>query len=205
MRAIVLQVLLLMVTALPAAAQLGKQVVVEEGTPEDAELTAIQNAKGPQQKLALLDKFAAAHPTGDMALMADNLYVSIYSGQQDYAKAYEYGDKALALDPNNINVAVALVRDAQLQGNTAKMVYYGVRVGGMVARYEAEPAPAGTSPDVWAEEQKQALASAGPLVNWVAQSVYAAIAAQGASAAKTNELTEMAKAFPNSTYAPRSK
>jgi tetratricopeptide (TPR) repeat protein len=205
MRAIVLQVILVMVTALPAAAQLGKQVVVEEGTPEDAEVKAIQNAKSPQQKLALLDKFAAAHPTGDMALMADDLYVSIYSGQQEYAKAYEYGDKALALDPNNLSVAVDLVRDAQLQGNTAKMVSYGVRVGGMVARYEAEPPPAGTSPDVWAQEQKQAVASAQPLLNWVAQSVYTAIATQSESAAKSNELTQMAKAFPNSTYAPRSK
>lgn len=205
MRGIVLQVSLLLLTALPLAAQIGKQVAVEEGTPEDTQLTAIQNAKTPQMKLALLDKFAAAHPTGDMALMADNLFVSIYSTEENYAKAYAYGEKALAVDPDDLEVGVELVRDAQLQSSTAKMVTYGVRVGQMIVRYKAQPPPAGTAPDAWAQEQQQTLASVAPQVNWVAQSVYSAIAVQGESAAKTNELAEMAKAFPNSSYAPRSR
>lgn len=198
---ILMGIFMLLATALPAAAQFGKQIAVQVGTPEDRAITAIQTASDPHQKLVLLNKFAAAHPTGDMALMADNLYVSIYSSLQNYANAYKYGDKALALDPTDLNVAVELVRDAQLQNNTAKMVAYGVRVGQMVAAYKAEPPPAGVSADQWTQQQQQALAAVQPDVSWVQSAVYAAISAQPASSAKTAMMNQLAKAFPNSSHA----
>lgn len=205
MRRLMWGVVLLATAALPAAAQFGKQITVQVGTPEDKAVTAIQAATSPSQKLALLAKFAAAHPTGDMALMADNLYVSVYSSMKNYRKAYQYGDKALALDPTNLDVAIQLVRDAQLQNNTRRMVSYAVRVGEMVNKYKAQPAPAGMSASQWALQQKQTLAGVQPDVKWVVSSVYAAISSEGSSSTKTAQLNAMAKAFPQSGHAPGRK
>src|SRR5580658_6074901 len=83
-----------------AAAQMGKSVSVAAGTPEDKELNEINSATDPAQKIALLDKFSAAHPTGDLALMADQIYLNAYLEQKNYDKAVEYGEKALAIDPD---------------------------------------------------------------------------------------------------------
>jgi tetratricopeptide (TPR) repeat protein len=203
MRILTMGIILLLGMASTAAAQFGKQVAVQVGTPEDNALTAIQAATNPHQKLALLNKFAATHPTGDMALMANNLYVSIYSSLKEYTKAYEYGDKALALDPNNLNVAVELIRDAQLQGSTSKMVHYGVKVGQMVSKYKAKPAPAGMSANEWTAQQKQTLDSAQPDVDWVVQSVYTAISNEGSSSTQKAHMAQMAKVFPNFPHAPQ--
>ena len=200
MRGLTLGIILLAMTALPAIAQISKQVEVQVGSAQDKAITAIQSAPNSRQKLALLNKFAAAYPTGDMALMADNLYVSVYSSLRDYPKAYAFGNRALVLDPNDLNVAVALIRDAQLQSDTARMVSYGVRVGQMVARYKAQPAPAGMSASEWAQEEKQNLAVVQPQIQWVISSVYAAISAEQPSSAKTSMLNQMAKAFPGSSH-----
>jgi tetratricopeptide (TPR) repeat protein len=200
MRRFGLLIIFLMVAASPAAAQLGRRVSVQAGTPEDKELTAITNATAPQQKLALLDKFAAEHPSGDMALMADQLYVSVYASLKNYPKVYEYGEKALAIDPNNLEIGVQLVRAAQLQNNAAKMFTYGLQVGQMVTRYKAEPPPAGTPADEWAAEKQQNLAAAQPNIDWVAGVLYSAAAAQPSAAQRAAYLDRFMNAFPDSSY-----
>ncbi|MDE3135212.1 MAG: tetratricopeptide repeat protein [Acidobacteriota bacterium] len=196
MRRLGLVIILLLMAAAPAAAQLGTQVAVQAGTPEDKALTAINQASTPQQKLALLDKFAAEHPSGEMALMADQLYVSIYLSLKNYPKVYEYGDKALAIDPNNLQVGVDLVRAAQLQNSTTKIFNYGTKVGEMVNRYKAQPPPTGVPADQWAAEKQQNLDAAAPQINWVAGVMYSAVATERTEAS----LNRFMDAFPDSTY-----
>lgn len=200
MRRIVLGIIFMTVTALPAAAQLGRRISVQAGTPEDQALTAITQATSPQQKLALLDKFAAKHPTGDMALMADRLYVSVYSSLKNYPKVYEYGQKALAIDPNNLEVGVELVRAAQLQNDIGKMFTYGAEVGKMVQRYKAEPPPANFPADEWTAQKQQALASAEPDIHWVAGTLYQVAVSQRLASRRAEYLNRFMDAFPNSSY-----
>jgi tetratricopeptide (TPR) repeat protein len=195
MRRLLVGISLLVTAAVPAAAQMGKQIVLQVGSPQDKAVTAIQSTADLHQRLALLNKFAATYPTGDMSLMADNLYVSVYSSLKDYAQAYSYGDKALSLDPNDLNVAVQLIRDAQLQSNTARMVSYAVRVGQMIARYKSQPAPAGMPASQWSQQQQQTLASIQPQISWVISATNYAISTESAST-KSAMLAAMAKAFP---------
>jgi tetratricopeptide (TPR) repeat protein len=196
MRRLGLVIILLLMAAAPAAAQLGTQVAVQAGTPEDKALTAINQASTPQQKLALIDKFAAEHPSGEMALMADQLYVSVYLSLKNYPKVYEYGEKALAIDPNNLQVGVDLVRAAQLQNSTTRIFNYCEKVGGMVKRYKAQPPPANTPADQWAAEKQQNLAAAQPQIDWVAGVMYSAVAAERTEAS----LDRFMDAFPDSSY-----
>ena len=194
MRRLGLVIIFLITAALPAAAQLGKRISVQAGTPEDKELTAINAAATAQQKLALLDKFSAEHPSGDMALMACRLYVDVYSSLKNYAKVYEYGDKALAIDPNDLQVGVQLVRAAQLQPNNAKLFTYGLEVGKMATRYKALPPPAGFPADEWEAQKKQALTTAQPSIHWVAGALYHA-ATTAAPATRAADITQHLLAF----------
>src|SRR5579863_9241195 len=91
-----------------ATAQIGKSVSVAAGTPEDKALTDIYAAADGPDKIALLDKFMADFGKGDMELLGDQLYVQSYLAQKNYANVYEYGDKVLALDPDNFSTAVIM-------------------------------------------------------------------------------------------------
>src|SRR5580700_10571105 len=132
-----------------AAAQIGKSVSVAAGTPEDKALTDIYAAPDGPDKIALLDKFMADYGKGDMELLGDQLYVQTYLAQKNYAKVYEYGDKVLALDPDNFSTAVIMVHAAEEQGDSAKLFDAGQKVAAIVTRYKSAPPPEGTAADAW--------------------------------------------------------
>jgi hypothetical protein len=101
----------LLVAAIPATGQIGKSVPVPAGSDADHALTEINATTDPTQKLALIDKFAGT-AQGDMAIVVDDTYVNYYLTAKNYDKAFEYGDKLFALDPDNFANAVNMVRAA---------------------------------------------------------------------------------------------
>lgn len=201
MRRFLLTAIFLMTAALPAAAQLSKRISVRAGTPEDQAIAAISKATSAKQKLALLDKFAAAHPSGDMALMADRMYVDTYMSLKNYPKVYEYGAKALAIDSNDLQVAVSCIRAAQLQNNTAKLFQFGLQVGRMTARYQAAPPPAGYPADEWEAQKQQALTAAKPSIDWAAGVLYHAATTTRPASRRAAYLEKFIDAYSGSSYA----
>src|ERR1700720_2469597 len=156
-----------LVFATTASGQIGKSVSVAAGTPEDKDLAAIYAAPDGPDKIALLDKFMADHGTGDLALLSDQLYAQTYLAQKHYAKVYEYGDKALSLDPDDFSALILMMHAADEQGDAQKMYALGEKVGPLLARYQASPAPAGTGEDQWAAQKAQNLKDAQADVNYV--------------------------------------
>ena len=126
----------LLFAAMPAAAQIGKYVPVPAGSDADHALTEINATTDPAQKLALIDKFAAS-AQGDMAIVVDDTYVNYYLAAKNYDKAFEYGDKLFALDPDNFANAVNMVRAAQEKGDTDKLFSYGAKAADILKRYKA--------------------------------------------------------------------
>ena len=105
---------------LPAYAQIGKYVPIPAGSDADHALAEINATSDPAQKLALIDKFAANLAQGDMAILADDLYVNYYIAAKNYDKAFEYGDKLFVLDPDSFSNGVNMVHAAQEKGDTDK-------------------------------------------------------------------------------------
>src|SRR6266852_3153103 len=121
--------------------QIGKFVPIQAGT-EAA------------QKLALIEKFAAGPGSeGDYPLVADGLFVDYYIGQKNYDKAFEYGDKLFALDPDNFQNALNMIRAASEKGDSERLISYGEKAQGILKRYKEAPAPAGMDAAAW-EDQK---------------------------------------------------
>jgi tetratricopeptide (TPR) repeat protein len=188
--------------ATSAAAQIGKSTSVAAGTPEDKALAEIYAAPDGPDKVALLDKFMADYGKGDLELLGDQLYVQTYLTQKNYAKVYEYGEKALALDPDNFSAAVSMVHAADEQGDTTKLFDEGEKVSAIVARYKASPAPEGTPPDQWTGQKAETLKGVQGDTGYVEYALANAAFKTADSAARAAFFERFMADFPDSSYAP---
>ncbi len=200
-RSLVLGLAVLLVLVAPAHAQMGKRVSIAAGTPEDKALTEIGAATDPAQKLALLDKFLAEYGKGDMIVVAYELYIAHYMGAKDFAKASEYAEKLLEVDPGNFEAGVNLVRAAQGIGDVAKLFTAGERVSGIVAHYKEQPAPEGSDAKAWEESRTKTLAEAQDNINYVQYTLFNAAYQAREALSRADLLERFLGAFPDSPYA----
>jgi tetratricopeptide (TPR) repeat protein len=136
-----------------------------------------------------------------MALVADDLYVNYYLSQKNYDKAFEYGDKLFALDPDNFNNAVNMVRAASEKGDVDKLLAYGEQAGAILQRYKASAPPAGVAADAWQAQKEQTLESNRDNITYVADTVYDGIYRTPDPAQRAARLMSFAQSFPDSPYA----
>ena len=190
----------LMVAAGSATAQIGKTVSVAAGTPEDKALTDIYAATDGPDKIALLDKFMADYGKGDMELLGDQLYVQSYLAQKDYGKVYEFGDKVLALDPDNFSTAVIMVHAAEEQGDSKRLFDACQKVAAIVKRYKSAAPPEGTPADAWNAQRDAVLKTVEGDVGYVQYALLNAAYKTTDATARAALLEGYAATFPDSTY-----
>jgi tetratricopeptide (TPR) repeat protein len=176
-------------------AQLGRNVVIPAGTEVDHQMTAI-NAADPSQKLALIDQFAQAHNEPDYQLLADEQYISYYLNAKQYDKAFEYGDKLFAIDPDNYGNAVNMIRAANEKGDTEKLFVYGEKACAIIQRYKASPAPEGTNADTWTRGKAEKLASIKENQDYILQSLLSSAYNVKDTGQKAAYFERLAKAAP---------
>ena len=189
----------------PAAAQIGKTIAVPAGSEQDRALTPIYAAPDNADKIAMIDKFMASYGKGDFELLGDQLYIQTYLAMKDYPKVFEYGDKILALDPDDLPAAVSMVRAAEATGDTERLFGTGEKVSKMIARYKAQPAPAGTPADQWAQMREDGLKKSGADISYVQYAMIQAAYKATDPAAKAALFARYTAAFPDSSYSQNAR
>jgi tetratricopeptide (TPR) repeat protein len=182
------------------AQQIGKFVPIAANSDADRALNEINAATDPAQKLALIDKFAAI-AQGDMAIVVDDQYVNYYIGAKNYDKAFEYGDKLFALDPDNLQNAVNMVRAAQGKGDSDKLLAYGEKTAQVLQRYQEKPAPEGMKQESWDTLKAQTLRDVHESVAYVEQLVFDGAYRASNPAKRAGLLVRFVQLFPDSPYA----
>ncbi|MFI5097748.1 MAG: tetratricopeptide repeat protein [Candidatus Acidiferrales bacterium] len=195
--------LLLGILAPASMAQLGKTVLIPAGSDEDHQLTAINAASDPGEKLKLIDEFSKGHPDDDFQIIADEQYVNYYINAKQYDKAFEYGDKLWARDPENYANGVNMVRAANEMGDPERLFSYGEKTAGILQRYKASPAPEGTPAQNWDEQKVRKLEQAKENQDYVEQSLLSAAYQPKEPAKRADLLARFAKTFPDSPNAQR--
>ena len=184
--------------AVPLRAQLGKSVIISAGSEVDHQLNDINAATDPAAKLKLIDAFSAAHPEADLQILADELYVNYYLNAKQYDKAFEYGDKLFALDPDNFSNAVNMVRAANEKGDTDHLFAAGEKAAGILQRFKAQPPSAGTSQEAWKVQQQRQLETIKDNQDYIEQSLMNVAYQQKDPAKKAALLVRYANLFPDS-------
>jgi len=197
-----LGILLLYSVTSASAQQIGKFVPIQAGSEVDHALTEINAATDPAQKLALIDKFAGGPgKEGDYPLVADGLYVDYYLAQKTYDKAFEYGDKLFALDPDNFQNAMNMIRAASEKGDADRLISYGEKTQGILKRYKDAAAPGGADASQWEQQKTQTLESNKDAIAYIQQAVFSGAYQAKDAAKRAALLTRFAQIFPDSPYA----
>ena len=182
--------------------QIGKYVPIQAGSEADHALTEISKTSDPAQKLTLIDKFAeGAGKDGDYPLVVDGLYVDYYIGQKNYDKAFEYGDKLFALDPDSFSNAMNMVRAASEKGDADRLISYAEKAQGILTRYKAAPAPAGMDAAQWDQQKTQTLEANKDGITYMQQAVFSGAYQSKDAAKRAALLAKFAQIFPDSPYA----
>lgn len=190
--------LLFLAMVAPACnAQLGKNIMIPAGSEVDRQISEI-NAAEPSQKLQLIDQFSKAHPDGDYQILADEQFVNYYINAKQYDKAFEYGDKLFALDPDNLQNALNMIRAANEKGDIDKLFVYGEKATSIVSAYQKSPAPAGTDAETWARTKADKLDAQKANLDYVHQSLVSAAYNIKDPAKKASYFERIAKMYEGS-------
>jgi len=194
-------VLLVFVLPSLALAQLDR-IVIPAGTPEDQALQEISKEPDAQKKLTMYQDFVQKFSSNPAAVAFGNWQISqAYQTTGDLPKALEYGDKALAGSPNNMDIIVSQAGIAQQLKNDAKIMNYAEKGGQVYEGIAKQPKPDGTSDQDFATKvaaDQDAAKTGHAFLEGVG---FNAIADEKDAKTRMSYIERFTAAFPNSQYA----
>jgi tetratricopeptide (TPR) repeat protein len=164
-------------------------------------LQEISKEADAQKKLPLYQDFIQKFASNPAAVAFGNWQVSqYYQTAGDLPKALEFGDKALAGSPHNLDILVSQAGIAQQMKDDAKIMDYAEKGGLAYESIAKEPKPEGMSDQDFAARvasDKDAAKSGHDFLEGVA---FNAIADEKDAKARMSDIERFSAAFPNSQY-----
>jgi hypothetical protein len=123
---------------------------LKAGSPEEAAYEKIEAEKNSDAKLALVLDFEKNFATVNQKVMANIFLMAmdIYAEKDNKSKTAEYGDKAIAKDPENVSALLRVSRNYSTERtNLPKAVEYAEKAKGIIATMRKDPVPLGQTED----------------------------------------------------------
>lgn len=191
---------LLLLTALVASAQVEKIVIVA-GTPEDQALQAISNENDAQKRVAMLQDFLQKFSSDPQAIAYGNSQLSQqYFEQGETSKAMEFGEKALAAQPNNLEIIVSLTSVAQKMNANEKIVDLAVRGAGAFNGIAQQARPDGMSAQQLTDKIKNEQDPYRQSYEFLETSALNALTAETNEKQRMSDIERFLGAFPSSRF-----
>jgi tetratricopeptide (TPR) repeat protein len=185
---------------LSAFAQLEK-IVIPAGTPEDQALQAISKEEDAQKKASMYEEFVQKFSSNPAAAAYGNWQLSqYYQGAGDLQKSLDYGDKALASAPHNLDILVSQVGVAQQMKNNAKTMDYSVRGGEGYNAISKQPKPPELSDQDFASRIEEEKNSSKSSYEFLEAAAYNVIAGENDAKIRMSYIERFTPAFPNSRF-----
>ncbi len=129
---------------------------VAVNSPEDQLMLAVNGADSPKDQLAALDKFAQEHADSKFLPCAYEYYASANLKLKDYDKSIEYGEKDLALNYQDLNLLLTLMRSYAPSTKVSDTIFEVInKVPDQAKAETGNPArPSNATDEEWAKIQK---------------------------------------------------
>src|SRR5258708_17512284 len=142
--------LFVLFAALAAGAQV-QTFLITAGSPEDQAIQAISAENDAQKRVAMWQDFVQKFPDNPQAVAYGNAQLAqLSSAHGDSVKALAYGEKALAAQPNNLEVLISLASVAQKMKSNEKMGDFAARGGVVFQSIAMQQRPEGLTDDQFA-------------------------------------------------------
>ena len=176
-------------------------IVIAAGTPEDQALQAIANEQDPQKKLAMYEDFVKKFPENPAAVAYGNWQLSqAYQSAGDLRKALDYGDKALAGSPHNLDILVSQASIAQQAKNSAKLADYASKGGEVCASIGKRAKPENMSAEDFARQLTEEKDSVRSSCDFLESSGFNVIVSDSDPKSRMADIEKFTAAFPESKF-----
>lgn len=190
----------LVLLATQAAAQTD-QILIPAGTPEDHELQAISNEPDAAKKLAMYQDFVQKYSSNQAAVTYADWQISqAYQSTGDFKKALEFGDKALAGSPHNLDILVSQGNIAQQGKDNAHLMAYAAKGGVVCGSIEKQPKPEGMSDHDFKLQVEEDKRQAKSNCDFLESAGFNVIASENDAKSRMAFIEEYSVAFPNSKF-----
>jgi tetratricopeptide (TPR) repeat protein len=200
-RNLLLPALIVLFSSLVAYAQIDR-IVIPAGTPEDQALNAISSEQDVQKKLAMYEDFVQKFSSSPAAVAYGNWQLAqSYQASGDLQKALDYGDKALAASPHNLDILVSQASIAQQMKNNARILDCAAKGGEAYNSVAKQPKPEGMSDQDFAARVEEDKNAAKNSYEFLEAAGFNAIADEKDAKARMGYIERFNAAFPDSKFA----
>src|SRR5579863_5945629 len=175
------------------------KIVIPAGTPEDKDLNLIASEPDAQKKVAMYQDFLQKYASNPVAVTyADWQLSQSYQAAGDLQKATEYGDKAVAGSPHNLDILESQVTLALQTKDNARAFKYAEQGGEAYDSIDKEPKPADLSDQDFAAQIASDKETNQSSYEFCEGSAFNAIAAESDAKTRMDYIDKFNGAFPNS-------
>ena len=174
-------------------------ITIPAGTPEDKDLNAINGEQDAQKKVSMYQDFLQKYASNPAAVAYANWQLSqYYQGAGDLQKAADYGEKALASSPHNLEILASQVSIAQQLKDNARVFKYCVQGGQTYNSIDKQPKPSDMSDQQFTDlvaSQKDANKNS---YEFFEDTAFNVIASENDAKTRMDDIDTFTTAFPKS-------
>lgn len=177
------------------------KLVIPAGTPEDKALTAINAEQDAQKRVAMYQDFLQQFGSNPTAVAYGTWQLSqFYQTSGDLQKAAEYGDKAVAGAPHNLDILLSQVTIAQGLKDNARMFKYAVQGGDVFNLIAKQPKPTDVSDEQFARTIASEKEESQSSYEFFESAAFNAIATESDGKTRMDEIDQFTPVFPKSKF-----
>jgi tetratricopeptide (TPR) repeat protein len=178
-----------------------ERIVIAAGTDEDRALQAIAAESDNSKKLAMYQDFVQKFSSNPQAVAYGNWQIAqAYQANGDLPKSLEYGDKALAGSPRNLDILVSQAGTAVQAKNNGKAMEYSAQGGEICHSIAKQTKPEGMSDDDFTRKVSDEKSANQNNCDFLETSGFNVITAETDPKSRMAEIEKFTAAYPDSRF-----
>jgi len=175
--------------------------MIPAGTPEDHDLQEIANEQDAAKKPPMYEAFVQKYASNPAAVAYGNWQISqAYQASGDLNKALDYGDKALAGAPRNLDILVSQASISQQAKDNTKLMDYAAKGGAVCNSIGKQAKPQDMSDEAFNHQVAEEKSAAQSNCDFLESAGFNVIAGENDAKRRMAEIEKYSAAFPDSKF-----